>query len=77
METQQQTEYGMKSEATVKFYNQDKGFGFLTKPDGKDIFFHISEWNAVAEPQGDERVTFTEGHGQKGPVATQIELIGE
>lgn len=67
----------MKSEATVKFYNAEKGFGFLTKPDGVDIFFHISEWSSNSEPQGDERVTFTEGQGNKGPVATQIDLIGD
>lgn len=76
METQNVSETTM-NEGKVKFYNADKGFGFITKPDGVDIFFHISSWNAVAEPQGDERVKFDVEQGNKGPVATNIELLGE
>lgn len=66
---------GQKEEATVKFYNADKGFGFLTRPNGKDIFFHISEWKDGGEPQGDERVEFIEGQGNKGPVAQEVTLL--
>ena len=63
---------GQRQEATVKFYNADKGFGFLTRNGGKDIFFHISEWKEDGEPQGDEKVTFLEGSGNKGPVAQDV-----
>ena len=61
---------------TVKFYKEDKGFGFI-KPDGEgndDIFFHANEVEASGCPQltqGD-RVTFTVKEGRKGP---QVDTI--
>ena len=59
-------------EATVKFYNQSKGFGFLTKEDGVDIFFHVTAWEGVNEPNENDRVSFTEGEGKKGPIAEEV-----
>lgn len=59
-------------EATVKFYNQAKGFGFLTKSNGVDIFFHVTAWKGNGEPNENDRVEFTEGEGKKGPVAENV-----
>jgi CspA family cold shock protein len=61
---------------TVKWFNDAKGFGFIT-PDngGPDLFAHFSEikangFKSLAEGQ---KVTYTKGMGQKGPQATNIQ----
>jgi cold shock protein len=60
---------------TVKWFNEGKGFGFIT-PDngGKDLFAHFSEikgsgYKTLAESQ---RVEFEVTQGQKGPQASNI-----
>ncbi|KAB0476568.1 cold-shock protein, partial [Pseudomonas vancouverensis] len=39
----------------IKQYNPDKGFGFIGTSEG-DVFFHISEYPADAEPKRNEKV---------------------
>ena len=63
---------------TVKWFNEGKGFGFIT-PDGggKDLFAHFSEivgtgFKSLAENQ---RVEFEVAQGQKGPQATKIRSV--
>jgi CspA family cold shock protein len=63
------------STGKVKFFNQSKGFGFITPDDGsKDIFVHVSE---VENGQLDENdsVNYEIGEGQKGPCAVQVRKI--
>jgi len=63
------------STGKVKFFNQSKGFGFITPDDGgKDVFVHVSE---VENGQLDENdsVNFEIGEGQKGPCAVQVRKI--
>ena len=55
----------------VKFFNTSKGFGFITKDDGKDIFFHISEVQGL-EPKDGDNVEFEVGEGSKGPCALKV-----
>jgi len=61
---------------SVKWFNDAKGFGFITPDDGgKDLFAHFSEiqgsgFKSLTENQ---RVTFTVSQGPKGPQATAIQ----
>ncbi|ATN34475.1 cold-shock protein [Rhizobium daejeonense] len=69
----------MATKGTVKFFNQDKGFGFIT-PDGgaKDVFVHISALQAsgIQAIKDGQQVTFdTEPDRMgKGPKAVNIQL---
>lgn len=59
----------------VKFFNELKGFGFITPDDGaKDLFVHISEVQSGNLTDGDS-VQFEIGEGQKGPCATQVSKL--
>ena len=62
------------SNGKVKFFNGEKGFGFITKDDGGDLFFHISEVQGNQEPQEGDSVEFDIGEGRKGPCATQVKI---
>ncbi len=69
----------MKTETgVVKWFNNDKGFGFIT-PDngGKDLFVHFSEIQGSGHKslEQNQRVSFVVGQGQKGPCATQVAVI--
>lgn len=56
----------------VKFFNSEKGFGFITPDDGsKDIFVHVSEVEAGSLDDGDS-VEYEVGEGRKGPCATGV-----
>ena len=64
------------SKGTVKWFNADKGFGFITPEDGgKDLFVHHSEIQAgggYATLNDGQSVEFEVGQGQKGPCANKV-----
>jgi CspA family cold shock protein len=63
------------SKGTVKWFNADKGFGFITPEDGsKDLFVHHSEIQSDGYKTLDEgqTVEFEVGQGQKGPCANKV-----
>lgn len=66
------------STGTVKWFNETKGFGFITPTDGgEDLFAHFKEiqgngFKTLAEGQ---RVEFVPARGQKGMQATQIRPV--
>ena len=62
---------------TVKWFNESKGFGFIARQSGPDVFAHFSEisgsgFKTLAEGQ---QVQFTVTQGQKGPQAQNIVAI--
>ncbi|MFT6370619.1 MAG: CspA family cold shock protein [Maribacter sp.] len=60
---------------TVKFYNESKGYGFITNNEtDKDIFVHATALNGKEIREGD-KVEYTEEEGKKGIVAGQIQVI--
>jgi CspA family cold shock protein len=65
------------SEGKVKWFNESKGFGFIEKSDGGDIFVHFSAIQAtgfktLAEGQA---VSFDVVQGAKGPAAENVKLL--
>ncbi|MCT4632578.1 MAG: cold-shock protein [Firmicutes bacterium] len=59
---------------TVKWFNAEKGYGFITGEDGQDVFAHFSQINADGYKTLEEgqEVSFEVGQGQKGPQAENI-----
>lgn len=59
---------------TIKFYNEEKGFGFITENgESSDVFFHVSGLISQDIEKGDE-VTFKTEQGKKGIVAVDVTL---
>ncbi len=66
--------YTMRT-GTVKFFNESKGYGFITDEEtGKDIFVHATGIKAEELREGD-RVSYEEEEGRKGKVAAQVAVI--
>jgi CspA family cold shock protein len=66
------------AQGTVKWFNAEKGFGFITPDDGgADLFVHHSaiETTGFRTLDENQRVSFQVGQGQKGPQATNVTKI--
>ena len=63
---------------TVKFFNSDKGFGFITPTTGeKDVFVHFSNvaGDGFKNLEEGQQVEFEVGQGQKGPEAQNVRPV--
>jgi len=59
-------------QGVVKFYNESKGFGFITSSDGEEIFVHVT--GLVDKINQNDQVSFEIVQGKKGPNAVNVKL---
>jgi CspA family cold shock protein len=67
-----------REKGTVKWFNNDKGFGFIQREQGDDVFVHFRAiksdgYRSLSEGQV---VEFTVIQGQKGPQAEDVTVVG-
>lgn len=65
------------AEGVVKWFNEKKGYGFISMEDGKDIFVHYSSINTPGFKtlaEGD-KVSFDIEDGNRGPVAKNVQKL--
>ncbi len=65
------------AQGTVKWFNAEKGFGFITQEDGEDVFAHFSaiQGDGFKTLEEGQEVTFEIEEGQRGLQAVNIEKV--
>lgn len=69
---------GQLVSGVVKWFNDEKGFGFIERENGPDVFVHFRAINASGRATLSEgqKVTFEVTQGQKGPQADNVTVVG-
>jgi CspA family cold shock protein len=64
-------------QGTVKFFNTEKGFGFIAQEAGEDVFVHFSniEGDGFKTLEEGQKVEFEVGEGRKGPEAQNVRVV--
>ncbi|OXM65117.1 MULTISPECIES: cold-shock protein [Amycolatopsis] len=65
------------TQGTVKWFNAEKGFGFIAQESGPDVFVHYSEidGNGFRSLEENQQVTFEITQGAKGPQASRVSIV--
>lgn len=61
----------------VKWYDQEKNYGFIVSDSGKEFFVHATDVDSDTPLDKGLRVRFNIGEGKKGPVAKNVRLSDE
>ncbi|GAB4103693.1 hypothetical protein GCM10028790_27120 [Micromonospora taraxaci] len=69
---------GTVAQGSVKWFNAEKGYGFIAVDGGQDVFVHFSaiEMDGYKALEDGQRVEFEIAQGQKGPQAEHVRVIG-
>jgi len=60
----------------VRFYDEEKGFGFIASDDGQDVFLHATALPAgAAAPKAGTRLEFGVAEGKRGPQALSVRIL--
>ncbi|UCC52779.1 MAG: cold shock domain-containing protein [Anaerolineaceae bacterium] len=75
--SQEETKISQEETGTVKWFDARKGYGFIERDNGGDVFVHA---NDMADPHAHsladgERVRFIVGQGPKGPAAAEVHRL--
>lgn len=64
-----------RQNGTVKFFNSEKGYGFIQREGEKDIFVHVRQVKKSADLREGDQVTFGVDQGPRGLFATDVERV--
>ena len=66
------------AQGTVKWFNSEKGYGFIAVDNGPDVFVHFSaiQMDGFKSLEDGQRVEFEVTQGNKGPQADAVRLVG-
>ncbi|NUQ01965.1 MAG: cold shock domain-containing protein, partial [Armatimonadetes bacterium] len=59
----------------IKFYNPRKGYGFVTRPEGNDVFFHLTHFRTMTVPAPGAVVQFSLGQNREGLTAEDMVVV--
>ncbi|QLH42606.1 MAG: cold-shock protein [Coxiellaceae bacterium] len=67
----------VREKGTVKWFNSDKGFGFIQRENGSDVFVHFSaiQSSGFRTLKEGQAVEFDVTQGQKGPQAENVTIV--
>ncbi len=67
----------MEMQGTVKWFNESKGYGFITSDEGNDVFVHFSaiQMDGFKTLSEGQRVEFEVVQGEKGPQAANVHRV--